>query len=102
MIRMTCSANSLCTFVGDPVTPTKRAFGAHGGRKRNLSGTQINRRPQTPPPDLPDANTVAGCPVRTGRSRSVLGVFLPLQAGARLAHREGGCAARLGDPVVLA
>src|SRR4249919_251219 len=93
MIRMTCVATPYVRCVGDPVTPTKRAFGAHGGRKRNLSGTQLVD---------PTRTTVAGSPVRTGRYRSVGVVAVPLKPGPRLADGEGGGATGLGDPVVLA
>src|SRR4051794_36924967 len=91
MILKTCSANSLCAFVGDPVTQLTR-FGAQGGRKRNLSGTRLVD---------PTPITVAGSAPATGRDRSVLLLGLAVQAGARLAHRDRGTAAGLGDLVVL-
>src|SRR6476619_4821739 len=62
MFLKTCVANSLCAFVGDPVTQLTR-FGAQGGRKRNLSGTRLVD---------PTQITVAGSAVRTGQALSAL------------------------------
>src|SRR5689334_25074260 len=60
-------------------------------------GDPCNRRRST----RSDATTVAGSPARAGRYRSVRVLRLHSETCTRLADRERGGAAGLGDPVVL-